>query len=189
MLQEENRRILKAVDFVNLQRCDRMTMAHSLEARVPFFDVNNLEAGMAINPEDKLITEERNMSEKWLLRKMFEDMIPAEVCWRTKAMQCEGVGMTWVKTLQDHISSLVSDEDFAQAAETYPKNPPHSKEEYYYRSVFEKYYPGCDKFVHVWEGGCRAGGAAFQSKEYTRAGLSNTELLKKGHGGAQNITV
>ena len=33
---------MQSVQFVNLQRCDRMTMAHSLEARVPFFDVNNL---------------------------------------------------------------------------------------------------------------------------------------------------
>ena len=39
-------------------------------------------------------------------------------------------------------------------AETFPNNTPQSKEEYYYRSVFEKYYPDCDKFVHVWDGGC-----------------------------------
>ena len=78
---------------------------------------------------------------------------------------------------------------FIFQAATFPNNTPQSKEEYYYRSVFEKYYPGCDKFVHVWDGGCRAGGAAFKSKEYTRAGLVDTELLKKGHGVASQISV
>ena len=47
---------------------------------------------------------------------MYKDILPEEVVWRTKAMQCEGVGMTWVQTLQDHIDkNLVSDEDFSNA--------------------------------------------------------------------------
>ena len=59
LLQQENRRILKATAFVNLQRADRMAMAHSLEARVPFFDVNNVTCAMRMNPVEKLITDER----------------------------------------------------------------------------------------------------------------------------------
>eukprot|EP00565_Helicotheca_tamesis_P007196 CAMPEP_0185737096 /NCGR_PEP_ID=MMETSP1171-20130828/29634_1 /TAXON_ID=374046 /ORGANISM="Helicotheca tamensis, Strain CCMP826" /LENGTH=540 /DNA_ID=CAMNT_0028407933 /DNA_START=50 /DNA_END=1669 /DNA_ORIENTATION=+ len=158
LLQRENRRILKAVQVANLQRADRMTMAHSLEARVPFFDVDNIATVMRVDPSDKLITEDK--CEKYMLRKLYEEILPKEVVWRTKAMQCEGVGMTWVKVLQEHISAnLVSDADFAKASEQFPHNTPKTKEEYYYRSIFEKHYPGCDKFVHVWEGGCRAAGA------------------------------
>ena len=71
----------------------------------------------------------------------------------------------------------------------FPNNPPQSKEEYYYRAVFDKYYPNCDKFVHVWEGGCRAGGAPWKNKSYTRGGLVDIEVLKKGHGCADMITV
>ena len=56
---------------------------------------------------------------------------------------------------------MVSDEEFANRAQLYPVNTPHTKEEVYYRRIFEKYYKGLDKFVHVWEGGCRAGGAAW----------------------------
>ena len=48
LLQDENRRILKAVEYVNLQRCDRMTMANSLEARVPFFDVDYIATAMKV---------------------------------------------------------------------------------------------------------------------------------------------
>ena len=194
-LQNENRRILKAVQVANLQRCDRMAMAHSLEARVPFFDVNNLAVSMRVDPAKKLIKKgadksEDQFCEKWMLRKMYEDIVAPEVVWRTKAMQCEGVGMTWVKALQNHISTnLVTDEQFAKADSLFPKNPPQTKEEYYYRTIFEKYYPGCEKFVHVWPGGCRAGGAPWKNEQYTRAGLVNTEMLKKGHGLADKINV
>lgn len=194
-LQEENRRILKAVQFVNLQRSDRMSMAHSLEARVPFFDVDNIATAMRVDPAQKLIkqgagTEEAQHCEKYMLRKMYEDIVAPEVVWRTKAMQCEGVGMTWVHTLQKHISeNLVTDEQFAQAATRFPNNPPQSKEEYYYRSVFDKHFPHCDKFVHVWKNGCRAAGAPWKNEAYTRAGLVDVEVLRKGHGLGAQITV
>ena len=46
---------MKSVQFANLQRCDRMSMAHSLEARVPFFDVDYISTAMAVNPAKKLI--------------------------------------------------------------------------------------------------------------------------------------
>ena len=76
----------------------------------------------------------------------------------SKAMQCEGVGMTWVSTLQKFISeNLVTDAEFEAVEKRFPNNPPQSKEEYYYRSVFDKYFPNCDKFIHVWKNGCRAG--------------------------------
>lgn len=32
-----------------------------------------------------------------------------------------------------------------------------------------------DKFVHVWEGGCRAGGAAWKNEAYTREGLKDVK--------------
>ena len=47
----------------------------------------------------------------------------------------------------------MSDEDFASAETIYPYNPPQSKEEMYYRRIFESHYRGMDKFVHVWEAG------------------------------------
>ena len=39
---------IQAVEYVNLQRCDRMTMANSLEARVPFFDVDYIATAMKV---------------------------------------------------------------------------------------------------------------------------------------------
>ena len=149
-----------------------------------------------------------------MLRRMYEDIVAPEVLWRTKAMQCEGVGMTWVSTLQKFIGeNLVTDAEFAAVEKRFPNNPPQSKEEYYYRSVFDKYFPNCDKFIHVWKNGCRAGeqilgknlhlshffftifclfckgGASWKTDAYTRAGLVDVEKLRKGHGLGDQITV
>jgi len=135
-----------------------MTMAHGLEARVPFLQPDFIDAVMKIDPAHKTMTDERP-AEKHALRAAFEGTMPHEVLWRTKAMQCEGIGMTWVAELQSRCNKQVSDEEFENRAATYPINTPHTKEELFYRRIFEKNYKGMDKFVHVWEGGCRAGGA------------------------------
>jgi len=61
-----------------------------------------------------------------------------------------------------------------------PTTPPQSKEEYYYRDIFESYFPNLDKFTFVWPGGCRAGGAPWKSDRYTRAGLVDVSALSHG---------
>jgi len=180
-MQREILRIWGHLHNVNLQRSDRMGMAHGLEARVPFLDVEMLaEAYGCMDPSLKLHNMDKGRMEKWALRQLFDGELPREVLWRTKAMQCEGVGTNWVSILQQKCNEVISDADFAKASETFPNNPPHSKEEYYYRQLFNEHFRGMDKFVHVWEGGCRAGGAPWRSSAYTRAGLANTEQLKHG---------
>ena len=161
-----------------------MTMAHGLEARVPFLDPNVIDAVMQVDPEYKRIEGEEK-PEKHALRALFDGEIPDPVLWRTKAMQCEGVGLNWVADLQTFCESQVSDEDFAKAESMYPINPPQSKEEMYYRRLFESNYKNMDKFVHVWEGGCRAGGAAWQNEAYTRFGLKDVGQLAKGIEGVK----
>ena len=51
-----------------------------------------------------------------------------------------------------------------------------------YRNIFEKHFKGMDKFVHVWEGGCRAGGAPWKNEAYTREGLKDVKQLANGLG-------
>jgi asparagine synthase (glutamine-hydrolysing) len=108
--------------------------------------------------------------------------MPDSILWRTKAMQCEGVGMTWVAELQSRCNKMITDEDFNNRATIYPFNTPHTKEEMYYRNMFEKHFKGMDKFVHVWENGCRAGGAPWKNQAYTREGLKDVKQLANGLG-------
>lgn len=156
-------------------------MAHGLEARVPFLCPEVIDDIMMIDPAHKTIHDQRP-AEKHALREAFQGMMPDEVLWRTKAMQCEGIGMTWVAELQHRCNKSISDEEFEQRAVKYPINTPHTKEEMLYRNIFEKHFSGMDKFVHVWDGGCRAGGAPWKNAAYTREGLKDVKQLANGLG-------
>jgi asparagine synthase (glutamine-hydrolysing) len=58
-----------------LVKTDRASMAHSLEARVPFLDVAVADLAQALPTRQKI----RGMSKKWLLRKALEPLLPREV--------------------------------------------------------------------------------------------------------------
>ena len=68
-------------------------------------------------------------------------MLPEAVAWRQKEQFSDGVGYSWIDTLKQITSDYVSDEEMAHAAERFPINPPHNKEEYYYRSIFARHFP------------------------------------------------
>jgi len=187
-LQTELKRIYGMLGNINLHRTDRMTMAHGLEARVPFLDTEFTEMVMGIDPARKMVDgdavrENRRGREKTLLREMFEqpnadgDSIPTPVLWRAKAMQCEGVGEDWVSILQRKIATLVSDAEMDEAHITFPFNTPQTKEELYYRKIYDENFRGMEHVVKLWDGGGRAMGAAWKSDMYTREGLNDVNLL------------
>jgi asparagine synthase (glutamine-hydrolysing) len=79
--------------------------------------------------------------EKWILRKAFESYLPESVAWRQKEQFSDGVGYNWIDTLKELTSANVTDEQMSKVAETFPINPPMSKEEYYYRTIFNDLFP------------------------------------------------
>lgn len=92
-LHHELRRSISAMHNVNLQRVDRLTMAHSLEGRVPFLDTDMIELAQTIPASLKLVEDEGgNLIEKWVLRKACEDLLPEEIVWRKKLQFDEGSG-------------------------------------------------------------------------------------------------
>ncbi len=125
----------------DLLRADRSTMGAGVEARVPFLDKEFLELSMSIDPELKMVTEQR--CEKWILRQAFskEALIPDEILWRQKEQFSDGVGYSWVDRLKEHAESLFSDRQFEEAKNQYKHLPPVSKEALMYRMLFEKHYP------------------------------------------------
>lgn len=187
-VQDELRRIYGMLGNVNLHRTDRMTMAHGLEARVPFLDTEFTRLVMSVDPQRKMVNREAVRQnargrEKTMLRELFEGpnenghSIPRPVLWRAKAMQCEGVGEDWVSILQRRVSSLVSDAEMDEAHITYPINTPQTKEELYYRRIYDENFHGLEHVVKLWDGGGRAMGAAWKSDMYTREGLRDVNLL------------
>jgi asparagine synthase (glutamine-hydrolysing) len=136
---EETVRKLGKLHLYDCLRANKSLAAWGVEGRVPFLDKEFLDVAMRLNPEDKMIKEGR--MEKWILRKAFEDYLPASVAWRQKEQFSDGVGYSWIDTLKAMTAKEVSDEQLANAKFRFHINPPLSKEEYFYRSIFHEHFP------------------------------------------------
>ena len=79
--------------------------------------------------------------EKWVVRKAFESYLPESVAWRQKEQFSDGVGYSWIDSLKALVEVEISDEQLANAHFRFPIQTPATKEEYYYRSIFESHFP------------------------------------------------
>jgi len=136
---DETVRKLSKLHMYDCLRANKSLAAWGIEGRVPFLDKEFMDVAMRINPQDKMINGER--MEKWVLRKAFEDMLPASVAWRQKEQFSDGVGYSWIDTLKEMVAVEISDEQLANAKYKFPIQTPTSKEEYYYRSIFAEHFP------------------------------------------------
>ncbi len=136
---EETVRKLGKLYMYDCLRANKSLLAWGIEGRVPFLDKEFLDVAMSIDPALKMCPGK--VMEKGVVREAFADMLPESVAWRQKEQFSDGVGYSWIDTLKDITSKMVSDEQMAHAAERFPINPPLNKEEYYYRSIFEEHFP------------------------------------------------
>lgn len=136
---EETVRKLNKLHLYDCNRANKSLSAWGVEGRVPFLDKEFMDIAMRINPNDKMITGER--MEKWILREAFKDYLPKDILWRQKEQFSDGVGYNWIDTLKELVIENVSDEEFNNAKSRFPIQPPKNKEEYYYRTIFEKHFP------------------------------------------------
>jgi asparagine synthase (glutamine-hydrolysing) len=113
--------------------------AWGVEGRVPFLDKEFIDVAMRLNPQDKMAGNGK--MEKWVLRKAFENDLPESVAWRQKEQFSDGVGYNWIDSLKAMTAAQVTDEQLSNAKFRFPVNPPMSKEEYYYRSIFAEHFP------------------------------------------------
>ena len=120
-------------------RANKSLAAWGIEGRVPFLDKEFIDVAMRINPKDKMINKDR--MEKWVLRKSFESYLPKAIAWRQKEQFSDGVGYDWIDSLKELVEEHVSNDMFDNAKFTFPFQTPMSKEEYFYRSIFEKHFP------------------------------------------------
>lgn len=136
---EETVRKLSKLHMYDCLRANKSLAAWGIEGRVPFLDKDFIDVAMRINPKDKMINKER--MEKWVIRKAFEDLLPASVAWRQKEQFSDGVGYNWIDTLKAIVSTEVTDEQLANAKYKFPLQTPTNKEEFYYRSIFAEHFP------------------------------------------------
>jgi asparagine synthase (glutamine-hydrolysing) len=135
---KETVRKLKKLHQYDCLRANKSLAAWGIEGRVPFLDKEFLDVAMAINPIDKMVSDDK--MEKWILRKAFEDILPEEIAWRQKEQFSDGVGYSWIDKLKELVKNEVSDDLYSESKYKFPINPPLSKEEYYYRNIFHSFF-------------------------------------------------
>ena len=143
--QEEAEKRIRELHMYDVLRADRCISVNSLEARVPFGDLDFVKYVMAVNPQRKL---NRYGKGKYLLRRAFEgDYLPTEILGREKAAFTDAVGHSLVDHLKACAESLYTDEQLEQKRKQYQHAQPFTKESLLYREIFETYYPGQSQMI------------------------------------------
>jgi asparagine synthase (glutamine-hydrolysing) len=146
-LHEELVRKVDALPMYDCLRANKATMAHGLEARVPFLDRDVLDVVMSTHPDFKMYRqgEPTQFIEKWIFRAAFDvpdqPYLPKAVLWRQKEQFSDGVGYSWIDGLKEHAARVISDDDMATAAIRFPYNTPTTKEGCYFRTIFHSHFP------------------------------------------------
>ncbi len=148
--QKEAEKRIHELHMYDVLRADRCISVNSLEARVPFGDLDFVKYVMSIDPEIKLNKYGKG---KYLLRHAFEPdadgkaYLPRDLLMREKAAFSDAVGHSLVDDLKEFAESQYSDSDFEEKRKKYSHAQPFTKESLLYREIFEKHYPGQSQMV------------------------------------------
>ena len=136
---KETVRKLSKLHLYDCLRANKSLASWGVEGRVPFLDKEFMDVAMRLNPADKMAGNGK--IEKHILRQAFEDYLPSEIAWRQKEQFSDGVGYNWIDTLKEIASEKVTDEQMENVATRFPIQPPMTKEEYHYRSIYSELFP------------------------------------------------
>ena len=139
--QTESQKRIRELHMYDVLRADRCISVNSLEARVPFGDLDFVKYVMSVDPELKINTYGKG---KYLLRRAFEggDYLPEDILWREKAAFSDAVGHSMVDYLKEYAERKYTDKEYESICKKYAYARPFTKESLLYREIFETYYPG-----------------------------------------------
>lgn len=176
---KECKRLLNNIHSFDVLRSDRCISTHGLEPRTPFLDRNLVSFYMSIHPNVRCHSNKSNQSEKYLLRTAFskqhylnrndKPLLPENVLWRTKEAFSDGVSSTSRSLYQIIQDKIELDNDISSIIDEinwdyYTHNNPKTKEQKYYRYLFEQHYGDCGhvipyfwmpKYVHCHDSSAR----------------------------------
>ena len=154
-LEECAKEYVNKIHCYDVKRADRCISRWGLEGRVPLLDPDFIKAYWEI-PADLRHPKAKGI-EKWWLRAAFSSemenrgeplpiglFLPESVRMRKKEAFSDGVSNTksWYQMIQEFVEDKVSAEELSDAATTFPYCTPTTKEAYYYRQIFERFFPG-----------------------------------------------
>ena len=143
--QEESCKRIRELHAYDVLRADRCIASNSIEARVPFGDLDFVRYVMSIDPKYKMNTHGMG---KYLLRKAFEgDWLPEDILWREKAAFSDAVGHSLADDLKKLAEETYPGDGWKEKCRKYTYAPPFTKESLMYREIFEELYPGQDEMI------------------------------------------
>ena len=144
--QKEAEKRIREIHMYDVLRADRCISVNSLEARVPFGDLDFVKYVMELDPEIKMNKYGKG---KYLLRHAFEGLgyLPDSILWREKAAFSDAVGHSMVDYLKEYAEGKYTDEEYESKRAKYNHAQPFTKESLLYREIFEKYYPGQSEMI------------------------------------------
>lgn len=149
----ECKRLLSDIQYFDVLRSDRSISCHGLEARTPFLDRSFVHQYLSLPIEYRNFNNCKQI-EKWLLRKSIEimdnNLLPKEVLWRNKEAFSDGVSSqnrSWFEIIQEKLDDIYTDEKFEEKKNLFTFNTPQTKEQLYYRELFESFYQGKENVI------------------------------------------
>jgi asparagine synthase (glutamine-hydrolysing) len=110
---KQQKETLEALHDNAALRLDRINSCISIKVITPLVSEELLNFALEIPIEYKIKKMDNgNMIEKWILRKAFEEQLPASITWRTKQEFSKGYGSA--KVLKNHFNKIISDKEFLE---------------------------------------------------------------------------
>jgi len=140
-------RLLRDIHLFDVLRSDRSISSNGLEARTPFLDKQFIAVALGCATALRRPVK-GGQCEKWMLRKAFDGsgLLPQEILWRTKEAFSDGVSSSgsgaksWYQLCQEYSLEEVGP-DWSAKASAFTHLPPKTAEAYYYRVLFNRFYP------------------------------------------------
>jgi len=146
----ESMRLMNDLYMYDVLRADRTTAAHGLELRVPFLDKQFMKLIVSL-PHKKVCPH--NNIEKYLIRNAFSklSLLPDEILWRKKEAFSDGVSSqkkNWLDKIKKMVKYYITDIEMENVENDIKHCTPRTKEEYYYRKVFDSFYKNAEGFIN-----------------------------------------
>lgn len=165
----ETRRLLQEIHAFDVLRSNKCIASNGLEPRTPYLDREFTQTYLSIPPEIRFSSprsgSDNRYVEKRLIRESFmystddpetqradgRPFLPDEILWRRKEAFSDGVSKH-SRSLFEIIQEYTDKMDFAQIRNKWRNapNPPRTKEQIYYRSIFENHFPEAQILPRFW---------------------------------------
>tara|TARA_Y100000768_G_C23983199_1_gene687111 strand:- start:3 stop:1793 length:1791 start_codon:yes stop_codon:yes gene_type:complete len=152
----ECRRLINEIHFFDCLRSDRCIAAHGLEPRTPFLDRTFVDEYFTFPlclryPQYLSQHTKETTCEKMLLRQAIfkhdKDLLPIHILQRKKEAFSDGVSGnsgSWFSIIGDKVSNYNIDNSVIT---DYQHNTPQTKEQLYYRKIYDELYPNTAKTI------------------------------------------